>query len=295
MAKSKSGGTRGLLRGRVASDVYSIGKTAEGKTQQVVRSLAESVKNPQTENQMRGRMIMSTVMQAVSALRPVIDHSFDALPSGQPCISEFIRRNYALIKADVAAFPADGAQSSFALNGYQEKGIMPGAYVVADGSVIIPDTIEVVNSATVTISELNAQSTLADLAAVIGITGSGYSTIIGVSAEDGATFVRFSVKANAVMTTTLTPEVFAANIDVEGNTTVSANFVAGENPSFAIFIASEDNNKAGGFIKSELSNGAWHHSSSKLVVQAGSLGHNAQSVLPTYPVGTEQYLNGGDL
>lgn len=295
MAKSKSGGTRGLLRGRVASDVYSIGKTAEGKTQQVVRSLAESVKNPQTENQMRGRMIMSTVMQAVSALRPVIDHSFDALSSGQPCISEFIRRNYALIKADVAAFPADGALSSFALNDYQQKGIKPGAYVVADGSVILPDTIKVVESASISISGLNAQSTLADLAAIIGITGSGYSTLIGVSAEDGATFVRFSVKANAVMTTTLTPEVFAANIDAEGNTTVAANLITGENPSFVVYLATEDNNKAGGFIKSEYSNGAWHHSSSRLVVQAGTLGHNAQSVLPTYPVGTEQYLNGGDL
>lgn len=49
MAKSKSGGTRAYIRGRVGADVYSIGKTANGKKQQVVRSLAETVANPQTD------------------------------------------------------------------------------------------------------------------------------------------------------------------------------------------------------------------------------------------------------
>ena len=78
-------------------------KDGKGKKQQVVRALAETVKNPQTIAQMRGRMIMSTVMQAQSAMAYIVDHSFDGVPAGQPSISEFIRRNYELIKADVAA------------------------------------------------------------------------------------------------------------------------------------------------------------------------------------------------
>ena len=93
MAKSKSGGTRSMIRGRVGSDVYSIGKNANGKKQQIVRSLAETVANPQTIAQMRGRMIMSTVMQAQSALKPIIDHSFDNVVGVQPNLSEFIKRN----------------------------------------------------------------------------------------------------------------------------------------------------------------------------------------------------------
>ena len=93
MAKGKSGGTRSFLRGRVASDVYSIGKDAKGNKQQIVRSLAESVANPQTLAQMRGRMIMSTIMQAVSSMAMIIDHSFDNVPAGQPKVSEFIKRN----------------------------------------------------------------------------------------------------------------------------------------------------------------------------------------------------------
>ena len=71
MAKAKSGGTRSFLRGRVGSDVYSIGKDAKGNKQQIVRSLAESVANPQTLAQMRGRMIMSTIMQAVSSMSAI--------------------------------------------------------------------------------------------------------------------------------------------------------------------------------------------------------------------------------
>ena len=84
MAKSKNGGTRAYIRGRIGSDVYSVGKTSDGKKQQVVRSLAESVANPRTASQMFGRMVMSTVMQAVSGFKPIIDHSLMAYPLASP-------------------------------------------------------------------------------------------------------------------------------------------------------------------------------------------------------------------
>lgn len=135
MGKSKNGGTRSMLRGRVGSDVYSVGKDSAGKRQQVVRSLAESVANPQTSAQMKGRAIMSTVMQAVSALAQIIDHSFDNVPAGQPNVSEFIRRNYALIKEDVAANPS--ASNTFGIVKYGEKGAKQGVYVIAAGSAYL--------------------------------------------------------------------------------------------------------------------------------------------------------------
>ena len=68
MAKSKNGGSRAYIRGRIGSDVYSVGKDGMGKKQQVVRSLAVQVTNPRSQSQMFNRMIMSTVMQGVSAL-----------------------------------------------------------------------------------------------------------------------------------------------------------------------------------------------------------------------------------
>ena len=136
MAKSKSGGTRTYIRGRVGSDVYSIGRDAKGKKQQVVRSLAESVANPQTQAQMRGRMIMSTIAQALAVLRPIVDHSFDNVVGARANLAEFTSRNYALIKADVAANPASG--NKFGLVAYQEKGAKQGQYIIADGQAVIP-------------------------------------------------------------------------------------------------------------------------------------------------------------
>ena len=44
MAKSKNGGTRSFIRGRIGSDVYSVGKVGKGARQPVVRSLAEQRK-----------------------------------------------------------------------------------------------------------------------------------------------------------------------------------------------------------------------------------------------------------
>ena len=87
MAKSPVGGSRAMLKGRIGSDVYSVGKDGKGRRQQVVRSLAEQVSNPRTQAQMEGRMIMSTVMQAVAGLSAIIDHSFDGIANGQPSIS----------------------------------------------------------------------------------------------------------------------------------------------------------------------------------------------------------------
>ena len=139
MGKSTTGGTRAYIRGRVGSDVYSIGKDGKGKKQQVVRSLAETVANPQTQSQMQGRMIMSTVMQALATLRPIVDHSFDGVSGKQPNISEFISRNYGLIKADIAAHPSSG--NLFGLVKYQEKGAKQGQYVISDGEAQLPASI----------------------------------------------------------------------------------------------------------------------------------------------------------
>ena len=139
MAKSKNGGSRAYIRGRIGSDVYSVGKNGMGEKQQVVRSLAEQVSNPRTSGQMFGRMIMSTTMQAVSALTAIIDHSFDGVPKGQPSISQFIKNNYALIKADAQAHPSSA--NAFGLNKYQEKGIKVGKYLVSDGNQVLPSAV----------------------------------------------------------------------------------------------------------------------------------------------------------
>lgn len=285
MAKAKSGGTRSLLRGRVASDVYSIGKDAKGNKQQVVRSLAESVANPQTLSQMRGRMIMSTVMQAVSAMAAIIDHSFDNVPAGQPNVSEFIRANYALIKADVAFHPTSG--NAFGLNKYGEKGIKQGAYNVAAGSAANIKGVQLNGASKTLVIALSAGATIADLRSALGIGVEDYFTAVCITSDGKFLYNRFHVSQSLASAT----EISAANIGdvitMDGNVAVTLAF-AGNNitATFGDFSANA------GIIVSRKENATYKHNNVTLAAPSAPV-YTSDDALPTYPTGSQRFLNGG--
>ena len=288
MAKSKSGGTRSFLRGRVGADVYSIGKNAKGAKQQVVRSLAETVANPQTQNQMRGRMIMSTVMQAVAALKPIIDHSFDNVSGRQPNISEFITRNYALVKADVAANPS--SNNAFGLNKYQEKGVKQGAYIIADGDAVIPSAL-VLTKATgvIAITMASDAITIAGLKAALGMTSEEYFTLVGITASGTAHYERFRVNPTLADNTAITSGNIGDVFAVEGNAAASVSLASNV---ISITLATVANCCAV-IISKKTANG-YIHNEAILGSKTGN-DYNADAALPTYPVGAQDYLNGGDI
>lgn len=288
MAKSKSGGTRSYIRGRVGADVYSIGKDGMGKKQQVVRSLAETVANPQTQAQMRGRMIMSTVMQAASALNAIIDHSFDGMSGRQPNISEFIRQNYALIKADVAVHAS--ADNVFGLNKYQEKGAKRGAYVVADGKATIPAALVLTQaSGVITITMPADDITIGGLKSALGMTSEEYFTLVGIKANGLAAYERFRVNPTLADSTAISSGNIADVFAVEGNAVASINVA-----SNVITITLSDVATCCAVIISLKTTTGYVHN--KAVLGAGSgFDYNADAALPTYPVGSADYLNGGDI
>lgn len=285
MGKSKNGGTRSFLRGRVGSDVYSVGKDAQGKKQQVVRSLAESVANPQTIAQMKGRCIMSTVMQAVSSLAPIIDHSFDNVSPGQPNVSEFIKRNYALIKADVEANPATG--NAFGICKYGEKGAKQGVYVIAAGSAYLPAALQ--NAASAATLTVAADSlTFGAIKSALGLSDNEYFTLVGLTAGGACEIARFRL-GSALTDATV---VSSANIDevfaVEANCTPSIT-VAG----MVISIALPNGQANSDIIISKFKNGAYvHNDATLLAVTNPSWPYN--DAIATYPVGQARLLNGGD-
>lgn len=285
MGKSKNGGTRSFLRGRVGSDVYSVGKDSKGQKQQVVRSLAESVANPQTSAQMRGRAIMSTVMQAVSALSQVIDHSFDNVVAGQPNVSEFIRRNYAAIKADVAANPASG--NAFGIVKYGEKGAKQGAYIISAGSVYLPTAfVNAADKATLTVA--GASLTVAAIKSALGLNDKEYFTLVGLTANGVAEIARFRI-ADALSDDTV---VTAGNINdlfaIEANC-VPAIAVAGMTLTFA--LPNGQANSA--IIFSKYENGSFKHNDATLLGVTNP-DYSFNDAISTYPVGSARLLNGGD-
>ena len=288
MAKSKSGGTRTYLRGRVGSDVYSIGRDSKGKKQQVVRSLAESVSNPQTQSQMRGRMILSTIAQALAVLRPIVDHSFDNVIGAQANLSEFTSRNYGLIKADIAAHPASG--NAFGLVAYKEKGAKQGCYVISDGQATIPAAMVLTKaSGIIAITLPTDRITVAGLKSALGMTSEEYFTLVGLTTTGAAAYERFRVNPTLADDTAISASNIGDVFAVEGNAVAS---IAIANNVISITLASVAGDCD--VIISKKANGKYIHNEAVLG-DGSNFDAPADSVLPTYPVGNENYLNGGDI
>lgn len=288
MAKSKSGGTRTYIRGRVGSDVYSIGRDAKGKKQQVVRSLAESVSNPQTQAQMRGRMIMSTVAQAAAALRPIVDHSFDNVVGSRANLSEFTSRNYARIKSDVASHPS--VNNKFGLVLYGEKGAKQGAYIISDGQAALPTALAITKADGALAITLPADNlTIGGLKSALGMTTDEFFTLVGLSQAGAALYERFRVNPNLSADT----EIAAGNINdvfaIEGNAVaviaIASNVITITQAAIAGCCSVIISKKvAGGYIHNKATLGAGE-----------GFANSADVALPTYPVGAQNYLNGGDI
>lgn len=288
MAKSKSGGTRTYLRGRVGSDVYSIGRDSKGKKQQVVRSLAESVSNPQTQSQMRGRMILSTIAQALAVLRPIVDHSFDNVIGAQANLSEFTSRNYGLIKADIAAHPASG--NAFGLVAYKEKGAKQGAYVISDGQATIPAALVLTKATGIIAITLPSDAvTIGGLKSALGMTSEEYFTLVGLTTAGAANYERFRVNPTLAGDTAISSGNIGDVFAVEGNAVAS---IAIADNVISITLASVAGDCA--IIISKKANGKYIHNEAVLG-DGSNFDAPSDAVLPTYPVGNENYLNGGDI
>lgn len=277
-----------MIRGRVGSDVYSVGRDAKGKKQQVVRSLAESVANPQTQSQMRGRMIMSTLAQVIAVLRPIIDHSFDGMVGARANLAQFTSQNYALIKADVASHPSTGNQ--FGLVAYKEKGAKQGCYVISDGQAVIPAALVLTKAnGIITITLASDNVTIGGLKAALGMSSEEYFTLVGLKTNGEAAYERFRVNPTLSDDTAIAAGNIGDVFAIEGNATASISVA---DNVISITLASVAGDCA--VIVSKKYNGNYIHN--KAVLGDGSnFAAPADTALPTYPVGAENYLNGGDI
>lgn len=288
MAKSPVGGSRAYITGRIGSDVYSLGKDGKGKRQQIVRALAEEVANPRTQSQMFNRMVMSSVMQAVHGLKQIIDHSFDGLPTGQPCISEFIRRNYALAKAD--AIQNHGYMPGFGMVKYGEKGARPGQFVVSSGKLVKSSKL-VGNQNNMFFNVGTGNLNVGALRSVMNVSKDGYVTWIRITASRGVEFFRCFLDPSLADSTAITADNVNTLFTFEGNVTPTCE-VASDRIKVVLPAVSEGSSY--GPILSDKVNGKWQHSTCTLE-KFGSITFTADEAIPTYPVGDEMFLNGGEI
>ena len=123
MARSKQGGAWGFLRGKVGGMSYSIlgaDKSGSGKKEQIIRSLPETVKNPQTAGQTMQRMKLAPAQKFYKAFSELLSNAFQGIAYGDASRRYFM----------ALAMKAEGP--------YVQKGVdrfIPAAYVFSQGSL----------------------------------------------------------------------------------------------------------------------------------------------------------------
>lgn len=123
MARSKQGGAWGFLRGKVGGMSYSIlgaDKSGSGKKEQIIRSLPESVKNPQTAGQTMQRMKLAPAQKFYKAFSELLSNAFQGIAYGDASRRYFM----------ALAMKAEGP--------YVQKGVdrfIPAAYIFSQGSL----------------------------------------------------------------------------------------------------------------------------------------------------------------
>lgn len=125
MAKSKS--FFGLRTGSTKSLTFQV-----YRGQQITKDRVSRVANPRTDAQMAQRALIPVVAAARSALKGLVDHSFEGVPYGEASLKEFSALN---LRAGALKV------HSYSPIGYSNPGF--ANFVVSKGSIIEPYNISV--------------------------------------------------------------------------------------------------------------------------------------------------------
>lgn len=297
MATSKS--FFGKRRGSTKNFTFAV---FNGK--QVTKEKAEQVKNPRTLAQMKNRMILTTSSAAYAAMKEIVDHSFQGFVYGLQNMSRFQSVNNKLLRANLVA-----ATSQFAYANYGDARVLPGAYVISEGSLApIPTAmfacaISAANSVAFTIqpgvtaAELTANAIISALGLQVGeLATLCFLADCGTEAGYKFGFIRLTVKAAGDVQ--LTAQNLTEYFTIESNAPVAITSVA---DGTAVITATIDGVQADGglcygCIHSANENGSWKRSDTTMTIADGTvLEPTATQAIATYPVGGSKILNDGDI
>ena len=141
MAKSKS--FFGLRTGSTKSLTFQV-----NRGQQITKDRVYRVSNPRTVGQMTQRALIPIVAAARSALKGLVDHSFEGVPYGEASLREFSKQN---LRAGALSV------TSYSPNGVSNPGFAD--LIVSNGSIHVPFQIKsTTNSNTIKVSSIKYPS-----------------------------------------------------------------------------------------------------------------------------------------
>lgn len=288
MAQSK--GFFGLRKGSTKSLTFS---TLDGK--QITKDRVYEVKNPRTENQMRQRMLMTTVGAAYKMLKSIADHSFEGFSSGMQCMRQFNSRNLNRFKRAAAA------KGSVAFNEYKDGDINPLPFILASGS--LPGfvfTFDAESNLQIVGEKEGADFTTAEgIYAALGVQRNDLITFCTVIGEGSTLNSVYSYKAERFNIVRLYCDKSGTVAKPADAFTISTN-----NDQASISMSTAANAITiktgaadfGAVIQSRKNDSGWLRSDAVMIVAEHVIsGVKTANQLATYPVGTELILNNGPM
>lgn len=301
MAQSKS--FFALRRGSTKSLTFSV---FNGK--QVTKDRVDTVKNPRSELQMVQRMFFGTTCRAYSAMKQIVDHSFEGYSYGLKNMMHFASINEAKLKA----MQADPAQEPM-FNSYGNGALVANNWIISEGTATPISKTVYVNLTAGSLEILlgldagvtmTANSVLAAYGFSVGELCTACCIWEDYNGEAHFDFVRFTAlkSGDVTLTTANVNEYFKIESSHAGMTvTVEQD---GDDPqamttylkvALADNDVQEDGNAFIGAIHSVKSDNGWLRSKVVLSGDHTFGGSEFEDALATYPVGQSYVLNGGDI
>jgi hypothetical protein len=244
---------------------------------------------------MTQRCIVGTIGSAYSAMKSICDHSFEGKTAGMQCMREFNSKNLKLLR-----IAQEYDNGFFGFNKYQQPGLVPGSYVISDGS--LPDalvdaeidSVDVTDKKVTLTLVLTDSGTIAEVADAMGCKNFGDICTVAVmypkaDGTYGFSAVRFTYVSGASVldsfTVAITGDATAATPTFTSNTLKVDVRMSNE---FATGASTENTYMAA--ITSRKVNGNWLRSYAQFDVTEAT--PTFAQAISTYPVGQERFLNG---
>lgn len=182
-------------------------------------------KNPKSVAQCKQRMAFATVQGTLSALKGIVDHSFEGVEYGGKSLEYFMRLNMPMARAyrNVdAESPQDARNMAFLIKGAKAMGIMP--WQVSEGSLNFPSLTYVVadncfgiNGSSLTQVEVTITDAdkYREVLAKLSLVPGDQITAIVVQAGNGAPAATYGEARNPHTYTTISRFVFKKAEDID--------------------------------------------------------------------------------
>lgn len=288
MARSKS--FFGLRRGSTKSLTFSV---LDG--QQITKDRVSEVKNPRSIQQMKQRCMLKTAALGYSAMKAIVDHSFEGYTYGSQSMRRFMRINTPLVMSAAGAI-----NQKFGYAAFGDSSVNMGQFAISEGSLSpIPSNAVTLafGANTLSVTYNGGGDSISALASSLGCNLGDIATVCALC-QNSAGDVKF------VWLRLILPAsdgiVSADTVKFESDIKFSVNYAGGlvATVTFDEVDAIGENSAAlYGIIRSQKGSDKWFRSKAYLDTKVGLVRYldDFNTALMTYPQGQPFILNGDNI